>query len=148
VRNITGVSLQDSKNWVENYHNIDINHPHDIPKSFESSSGLSSFKNKLNKIGKEFERQIRGTDNQSNKYSDYRDYNSNRVYVESEKYCNKWIALVLCYFLGLFGVHRFYEGDKKWGIIYLCTLGIFGYGWLFDMVRILFKPTRYPKKNR
>jgi restriction system protein len=54
----------------------------------------------------------------------------------------------LCYFLGLFGVHRFYEGDKKWGIIYLCTLGIFGYGWLFDMFRILVKPTRYPKKNR
>lgn len=63
------------------------------------------------------------------------------------KYCNKWVAFCLCFFyLGFFGVHRFYEGDKKWGKIYLCTLGLFGYGWLFDLIRILCKPTRYPKK--
>lgn len=69
---------------------------------------------------------------------------------ENVGYCNKWVTLLLCYFLGFFGAHKFYEGNKKWGIIYLCTLGFFGYGWLFDLFRlafrILFGPTYYPKR--
>ena len=65
------------------------------------------------------------------------------------KYCNKWVALVLCvFYLGFFGAHRFYEGDTKWGIIYLFTFGLFGVGVFFDVFRILLKPTRYPKKTR
>ena len=69
---------------------------------------------------------------------------------ESVKYCNKWVTLFLCYFLGIFGVHKFYEGNKKWGVIFLCTFGFFGYGWVFDLIRccfrILFSPRYYPKR--
>lgn len=64
------------------------------------------------------------------------------------KYCNKWVTLFLCYFLGIFGVHKFYEGKKKMGKIYLFSFGLFGYGWLFDLFRTLFKPSRYPKQKK
>lgn len=41
-----------------------------------------------------------------------------------------WVLLV---FLGLFGIHRMYMGKWITGIIYLCTLGLFGLGWLYDL---------------
>lgn len=39
-------------------------------------------------------------------------------------------------FLGIFGVHKFMKGDKKTGIIYLLTFGLFGIGWIIDIVKI------------
>lgn len=96
------------------------------------------------------ERTNRGRQNASYRYSQPQPTQSH--YSSSSRkptaYCNKWVALCLCYFLGFFGVHRFYEGDKKWGKIYLFTFGLLFYGWMFDLIRILFKPTRYPKKNQ
>lgn len=50
---------------------------------------------------------------------------------------SKKITLILCVFLGFFGVHRFYVGDFKMGILYLCTLGLFVIGWMIDIIRIL-----------
>ena len=43
----------------------------------------------------------------------------------------------LCLFLGVFGVHRFYNGQVKSGIIQLVTFGGCGLWWLVDMVMIL-----------
>jgi len=43
------------------------------------------------------------------------------------------IAWILLIFLGMFGVHRMYIGKWISGIIYLCTFGLFGLGWLFDL---------------
>lgn len=43
------------------------------------------------------------------------------------------VALLLAFFLGFFGVHRFYTGHTKLGIIYLFTMGIFGLGWMYDI---------------
>lgn len=34
---------------------------------------------------------------------------------------------------GFLGAHRFYYGKKISGVIYLCTLGLLGIGWLFDL---------------
>ena len=42
------------------------------------------------------------------------------------------IAWVLLTFLGLLGIHRFYLGKWVTGIIYLCTAGIFGIGYICD----------------
>lgn len=56
---------------------------------------------------------------------------------------NKWVALVLCFFFGYFGMHRFYEGKMGTGILYAFTLGLFGIGWLVDIVRILLSPNPY-----
>lgn len=39
---------------------------------------------------------------------------------------NKWVALLLCAFLGIFGAHKFYEGKILSGIVYLFTAGYSG----------------------
>ena len=45
---------------------------------------------------------------------------------------NYTVAWVLLTFLGLLGVHRFYMGKWVTGIIYLCTAGLVGIGYLYD----------------
>lgn len=45
---------------------------------------------------------------------------------------NYTLAWVLLTFVGVFGVHRMYMGKWITGIIYLCTLGLFGLGVLYD----------------
>jgi RND superfamily putative drug exporter len=42
------------------------------------------------------------------------------------------IAYLWWFFLGLFGGHHFYLGRPRLGLIYLCTLGLSGLGWLAD----------------
>ena len=49
---------------------------------------------------------------------------------------NPVIELLLCIFLGYFGVHRFYAGKKKSGLVYLFTFGLFGLGWILDIILI------------
>ena len=49
---------------------------------------------------------------------------------------SRWLALAICYFLGLFGGHYFYVGKAGKGILYLFTAGLFGFGWIVDMIRI------------
>jgi TM2 domain-containing membrane protein YozV len=46
-------------------------------------------------------------------------------------------ALLLCFFLGVFGAHRFYVGKIGTGILELLTLGGLGIWWLVDMILIL-----------
>jgi len=45
---------------------------------------------------------------------------------------NYTIAWVLLTFLGLLGVHRFYMGKWVTGVVYLCTAGLLGIGYLYD----------------
>lgn len=56
---------------------------------------------------------------------------------------NKWVSLLLCVFLGVFGAHKFYEGKIGMGILYLFTGGLFGLGAIIDFIAILFKPNPY-----
>lgn len=56
---------------------------------------------------------------------------------------NKWTAFFLCLFLGFIGAHKFYEGKVGMGILYIFTVGLFGIGWLIDLIAILFKPNPY-----
>ena len=49
---------------------------------------------------------------------------------------SKTTALILCIFLGYLGIHRFYAGKIKSGILYLFTFGLFGIGWIVDVVLI------------
>lgn len=49
-----------------------------------------------------------------------------------------WIILILlCWFFGCFGVHRFYTGNIFIGIMFLCTFGFFGIGMLVDLYFIV-----------
>lgn len=51
-----------------------------------------------------------------------------------------WIvAVLLCFFLGGLGIHRFYLGYTGIGILELLTGGFFGILWMIDFVRILIK---------
>jgi len=46
-------------------------------------------------------------------------------------------AALLCFFLGIFGAHRFYVGKIGTGFLQLCTIGGLGIWWLIDMILIL-----------
>ena len=46
-------------------------------------------------------------------------------------------AFLLCFFLGVFGAHRFYAGKIGTGILELVTFGGLGIWWLVDMILIL-----------
>jgi len=56
---------------------------------------------------------------------------------------DKWVALLLCFFLGVFGAHKFYEGKGGMGVIYILTCGLFGIGVLVDLIVLLCKPNPY-----
>lgn len=46
-------------------------------------------------------------------------------------------TFLLFFFLGAFGVHRFYVGKVGTGLLYLFTLGLFGIGILVDFFVIV-----------
>ncbi len=49
---------------------------------------------------------------------------------------SKWTAFVLCLFLGVLGGHKFYVGKSGAGVLYFCTVGLFGIGWIIDLLVI------------
>ena len=51
----------------------------------------------------------------------------------------EWKDFLFCLVLGIFGGHKFREGRMGMGFLYLFTAGIFGLGWLFDLVRYLYR---------
>jgi TM2 domain-containing membrane protein YozV len=46
---------------------------------------------------------------------------------------SKGLAYLLWFFLGVFGVHKFYLEKIAVGIIYLLTGGLFLIGWIYDL---------------
>ncbi len=58
---------------------------------------------------------------------------------------NKWVAFILCFFFGMMGVHKFYEGKVGMGLLYLFTGGLFSIGWFIDCIAILCKSNPYYK---
>ena len=67
--------------------------------------------------------------------------NMNGMYMGRQK--DKVVALLLCFFLGLIGAHKFYEGKIGMGILYFFTGGLFGIGAFIDFIVLLFKPNPY-----
>ncbi len=59
---------------------------------------------------------------------------TNYVTITSEK--KKSTALLLCIFLGFFGIHYFYVGRIGMGLLYFFTAGLFGIGWFVCIIKI------------
>lgn len=79
--------------------------------------------------------------NSNNNYNEHLAVAPTVVYKGTPK--DKWVAFVLCFFLGVIGAHRFYEGKTGTGILYFFTGGLFGIGWLVDLIILLTKPNPY-----
>lgn len=68
---------------------------------------------------------------------------------------DKWISFLLCFFLGGFGAHKFYEGKTGAAVIYILLAfvigpltgfiaeGLLGILLLVDLIVILCKPNPY-----
>lgn len=67
--------------------------------------------------------------------------NVNRNGAYGGKPKNKWVSFILC--LSTVCGHKFYEGKIGMGILYLFTAGLFGIGWIIDLITLLFKPNPY-----
>jgi len=50
---------------------------------------------------------------------------------------DRWTALIICFFLGIFGGHHFYVGRIGKGLLYFFTGGLVGIGWLIDIICLL-----------
>lgn len=49
---------------------------------------------------------------------------------------DRWTALIICVVLGVFGGHQFYVGKIGKGLLYLFTCGLFGIGWIIDIISL------------
>ena len=49
---------------------------------------------------------------------------------------SRTVALVLAFFLGVFGAHRFYAGKIGTAILMLVTIGGLGIWWLYDLILV------------
>lgn len=59
------------------------------------------------------------------------------------KRINQKAAFWLCLLGSYIGLHKFYEGKTGMGILYLCTVGLCGIGWMIDCITIAKKPNPY-----
>lgn len=56
--------------------------------------------------------------------------------MQQNAYAKRKTVLFLCGVLGWCGAHNFYLKRYLFGIIYLFTFGLLGFGWLYDLIRI------------
>lgn len=97
------------------------------------------------KCGKQLE-ELKVEENKSNPQVIINNTNTNTNTINGgygRKQCDKWIALLLCVFLGFLGGYKFYEGKGGMGVLYIFTFGLFGVGIIIDIISILCKPNPY-----
>jgi hypothetical protein len=58
---------------------------------------------------------------------------------------NLVVELLVTFFFGMFGVHKFMQKKIFMGIVYLFTGGLFGIGWIVDIFVVLGKMVKGPE---
>ena len=61
-----------------------------------------------------------------------------------------WVDFAICFLFGYLGIHKFMEKKTGMGVLYLCTVGLFGIGWIYDCVKYFMsaiKGERISNKN-
>ncbi len=71
-------------------------------------------------------------------------YDNNNYYLMQKNFSDRnWlITLLLAWFAGYLGLHHFYVGRTAKGVGYIFTAGLFGIGWLIDLILIVMKKFR------
>lgn len=59
---------------------------------------------------------------------------ANYTTITSDK--SKQSALLFCACGGWFGLHQYYVGNIGKGLLYTFTFGLFGFGWIIDLIKI------------
>lgn len=59
---------------------------------------------------------------------------TNYTTITSDK--SKKTALICCLAGGIIGIHYFYVGKIKRGLLYFFTFGLFMFGWIIDIIKI------------
>ena len=59
------------------------------------------------------------------------------VEVQDPRSSGRMFLILLCLFGGPLGLHWFYLKNIKRGILYLLTFGLFGIGWIIDLIRVI-----------
>ena len=54
-----------------------------------------------------------------------------------------WIAYLLCFPLGILGIHKFYLRKPFMGVLYFFTGGLVIVGWLYDLVTLQDQVDKY-----
>lgn len=49
---------------------------------------------------------------------------------------SRMAALLLCVFIGIFGIHRFYVGKIGTGLLFFFTFSLLGFGYIYDIIMI------------
>lgn len=52
------------------------------------------------------------------------------------KKTSKIVGILITWFVGVLGVHRFMAGKIGTGVVWLLTGGVFGIGWLVDFIMV------------
>ena len=66
--------------------------------------------------------------------------NEENIKKPKQKYkraCKKWVSFLLCFYFGVIGAHKLYEGKVGMALIYMFTCGLFLVGWIVDLIVIL-----------
>lgn len=72
-----------------------------------------------------------------NQYDEFMDiFHKEKERINKKNESKKTNEFYLTFFLGWLGIHRFKNKETAMGIIYLCTLGLFGIGWLIDCKKL------------